>query len=101
MRVNSIQRSLTSLETLEIIIFAVCVTFILVRGSIFSWLQAQGEFFKCPLCLGFWVGLLCTAFYSVCYGYAGNHTLIVTMFRNACLTSVSSYVLYLLIENLE
>ena len=36
------------------------VTIVATRGSIFRWLHEgrAGAFFKCPLCVGFWVGAL-------------------------------------------
>ena len=49
---------------MELIYFILCsygMTFILVYGSIFDSIRPKqgkfGELFKCPLCMGFWVGV--------------------------------------------
>ena len=49
---------------MELIYFILCaygLTYILVYGSIFNSVRPKkgklGELFKCPLCLGFWVGV--------------------------------------------
>ena len=49
---------------MELIYFILCaygMTYILVYGSIFNPIRPKkgkfGELFKCPLCLGFWVGV--------------------------------------------
>ena len=50
---------------MSLIYFILCsygMTFILVYGSIFNKIRPQkgklGELFHCPLCTGFWVGVL-------------------------------------------
>jgi len=48
----------------ELVYFILCaygMTYILIYGSIFNSVRPKkgklGELFKCPLCLGFWVGV--------------------------------------------
>ena len=50
---------------MQLIYFVLCaygLTYMLVYGSIFNSIRPSkgklGELFHCPLCLGFWVGLL-------------------------------------------
>ena len=49
---------------MELIYFILCaygMTYILIYGSIFDLMRPKrgklGELFKCPLCMGFWVGV--------------------------------------------
>ena len=32
------------------------ITIILTQSKLFKWLQSLGHFFKCSMCMGFWVG---------------------------------------------
>ena len=54
------------MELLYFILAAYGLTQILVYGSIFNgWRPTEGklgELFKCPMCMGFWVGGLCSYF---------------------------------------
>ena len=49
----------------EMIYFILCsygMTHILVFGSLFDKLRPKYHFFRCPMCIGFWVGVLLWAF---------------------------------------
>lgn len=49
------------MELLYFILIAYGMTYILLYGSIFNPIRPKkgklGELFKCPLCMGFWVGV--------------------------------------------
>ena len=49
------------MELIHFILCAYGMTYILIHGSIFNPVRPKkgklGELFKCPLCLGFWVGV--------------------------------------------
>ena len=84
---------------MQLVVFIlVCygLTQILVYGSIFNKIRPQkgmlGELFKCPMCIGFWAGLLIhrLSFYTELFTFDTN---LLTSFLLGCVSSGTSYVL--------
>jgi len=84
---------------MEILFFILCaygLTQILVYGSIFNLVRPThgwfGELFKCPMCVGFWVGVFLFGInkYTELFNFEYN---LVNPFLLGCLSSGTSYVL--------
>ena len=87
------------------------MTQILVYGEIFDKIRPKHQFFHCPMCIGFWVGLLVTplvftlydalflryellsSMYSVTWYYT---VMGVVSFLGGCVSSGTSYALSML-----
>lgn len=83
---------------LEIVISSIGLTNIINSSYVFSGVRRilsfspiLARFIKCPVCVGFWVGLV---LYSV------EHGLCFKSFLYGCIGSVSSYTWYLLTKSL-
>ncbi len=77
------------LAFLEIILATAGLTFIVTQSRLFQFIQ-KWYFFQCPLCFGFWAGLICYLTHQyqldiINYGFIG---------------SFISYILYLLVKPL-
>ncbi len=92
----------TRLVSMDILIFILCaygMTQILVYGSIFNLIRPQtgrmGELFKCPMCVGFWVGVFLFGInkYTELFNFEYNFVNILLL---GCLSSGSSYILNML-----
>jgi len=72
------------------------LTQILVYGSIFNPIRPTkgklGELFKCPMCMGFWVGLLLWSINPYTQLFSFDYSPI-TAFLLGCVSSGTSYVL--------
>lgn len=69
-------------------------TVIITLSRLFRWLQDLAKFFRCPLCVGFWVGFFLEAFEQ-------NLELIFepfAAFKMGCIVSISSYSWFLLMK---
>ena len=72
------------------------LTQILVYGSIFNSIRPQkgfvGELFRCPMCLGFWVGVLVCLIspFTELFTFEPNWT---NSFLFGCMSSGTSYIL--------
>jgi len=80
------------LSLIYFILIAAGMTWILVYGSIFNRIRPNKKFFKCPACIGFWVGLflVLTNQTHTLFNYSID---LFTMFFMGCLSSFTSYVL--------
>jgi hypothetical protein len=83
----------------ELLIFILCaygLTQILVYGTIFDSLRPKngkiGELFKCPMCVGFWVGVFLWGINKYTELFTYDYT-IVNLFLLGCLSSGTSYIL--------
>lgn len=45
-------------DLIQYVIPAACATVIVNYGGLFSWLRMRSDFFRCSLCVGFWMGFL-------------------------------------------
>ena len=73
----------------EIILATIGLTFIITQSRIFKFIQ-RWYLFKCPMCFGFWAGLICYFIHQyqldvINYGFIG---------------SFISYIVYLLLRPL-
>jgi hypothetical protein len=90
------------METLHFILCAYGMTFILIYGSIFNKIRPTkgklGELFHCPLCLGFWVGIVLWALngYTELFSFDNS---IATAFLCGCLSAGTSYFLSTLLKD--
>ena len=90
------------MELLYFILAAYGLTQILVYGSIFDgWRPTEGKLgklFKCPMCMGFWVGifLFCINPLTELFRYDYNF---VNAFLLGCLSSGTSYALNMLFSD--
>ena len=84
---------------MEILVFILCaygMTQILVYGSLFNLIRPMhgklGELFKCPMCMGFWVGVFLFGInkYTELFNFEYN---LVNPFLLGCLSSGTSYIL--------
>jgi hypothetical protein len=71
------------------------LTQILVYGSIFDKIRPNQDFFKCPMCMGFWVGIFLWAINNYTELFIFDYSPI-TAFLLGCLSSGTSYVLNML-----
>ena len=87
------------MSLLYFILCAYGLTQILVYGSIFNLIRPTtgrlGELFRCPMCMGFWVGLFLWAVspHTLLFMFDNGPT---TGFLLGCLSSGTSYVLNML-----
>ena len=83
------------------ITFVLCaygLTQILVYGSIFNRLRPDHSFFHCPMCLGFWSGVL-LLFLNPFTELFTFDVSFVNAFLLGCITSGTSYALCMLISD--
>jgi len=88
-----------------LVYFILCcygLTQILVYGSILDSIRPKegklGELFRCPMCLGFWVGLILWALNSYTGLFSFDDSL-VTGVLLGCLSSGTSYILTMLFDD--
>jgi hypothetical protein len=80
------------------------MTQILVYGTIFERLRERIEdrfetqFMRCPMCVGFWVGVLVNSMLYVC-GKPFITNILIGSFLAGCLSSGTSYALCMLIND--
>lgn len=93
------------MELIYFILTAYGLTQILIYGSIFNkirpskqWLNGFGKLFHCPLCLGFWTGvfLFCINKWTELFTFEYK---LINAFILGCLTSGTSYLLSVLIND--
>lgn len=87
--------TILSLSVLEHIIIVFSISYLLTQSRVTYRLRNTGievldHFFGCVMCTSFWISMI-----------VGDMSNIIEIFQLACMTSVISYVLYLLIEVLE
>lgn len=80
------------MELIMFILISFGLTQILVSGSIFDKIRPDFKFFKCPMCIGFWVGVFLSLITNFTNLYSFELS-IANMFLLACLSSGTSYVL--------
>jgi len=90
---------------MSLIYFILCsfgLTQILVYGSILNPIRPTtgklGELFHCPLCTGFWVGIILWALngYTTLFSFDSNP---VTGFLLGCLSAGTAYVLSVMVDD--
>jgi hypothetical protein len=90
------------METLHFILCAYGMTFILIYGSIFNSIRPTngklGELFRCPLCLGFWVGVVLWALNGYTELFSFDNSLI-TALLCGCLSAGTSYFITMLLKD--
>ena len=78
------------------------MTYILVYGSIFNLIRPKkgklGELFKCPLCMGFWVGVFLSLLspYTELFSFERSF---VNAFLLGCLSAGTSYLISVLVDD--
>lgn len=80
---------------MELIYFILCsygLTLILTYGNIFNSVRPKYKFFKCPMCIGFWVGIF---LFSINY-FTELFTFDYNIINAILLGSLSSGVSYIL-----
>ena len=81
---------------------AFAITQIIVYGSIFDSIRPSqgklGELFRCPMCVGFWVGMFLWLIKDFTKLFSFDNS-IVTGFLCACVASGSSYILNVLFSD--
>jgi len=81
---------------MNLIYFILCaysLTQILVSGKIFDKIRPDKKFFKCPMCIGFWVGIFLVSINSFTELFSFNYT-IINFLLLGWLSSGTSYILY-------
>jgi len=74
------------------------MTQILVYSSLFSTVRPDWEFFHCPMCIGFWVGVLVVLLNAFTELFTFEVSLINALLLG-CLSSGTSYALCMLISD--
>ncbi len=79
---------------MDLVYFILCaygLTQILVYGTIFNKIRPEHHFFKCCMCMGFWVGvfLLCINGLTELFTFECNF---INAFLLGCLSSGTSYI---------
>jgi hypothetical protein len=86
------------MELLTFVLVAYGMTLILAYGKVLDKIRPDYYFFRCPMCLGFWVGVFLCAINS----WTGLFTFdcsFVTAFLLGCLSSGTSYALTMLFDD--
>ena len=78
------------MELLTFILACYGMTMIAVYGKIFDAIRPSYHFFKCPMCMGFWVG----AINAICF-----FDLQINWFMAACISSGTSYFISRLVDD--
>jgi hypothetical protein len=78
------------MELVSFILACYGCTMIAVYGKIFDAIRPQHHFFKCPMCMGWWVG----AAMSLCF-----FSLPFNWFVSACISSGMSYFISRLVDD--
>ena len=93
------------MELIYFVLTAYGLTQILIYGSIFNkirpsknWLHGFGVLFHCPMCMGFWVGVLLFSINNQTELFTFKYNLI-NAFILGCLSSGTSYLLSVLIND--
>tara|TARA_B100001123_G_C14592415_1_gene742512 strand:- start:121 stop:435 length:315 start_codon:yes stop_codon:yes gene_type:complete len=90
------------MDTLHFILCSYGMTFILIYGSIFNKIRPTkgklGELFHCPLCLGFWVGIILWAMNGRTELFSFDNSLY-TAFLCGCLSAGTSYFFSMLLKD--
>ena len=90
-------------DMLYFILCASGLTQILIHGSIFNIIRPKegflGELFSCSMCIGFHVGWILTIISPYTTLFSFNELNIVTASLLACLSSFTSYVLDVVIDD--
>ena len=90
------------MDTLHFILFSYGMTFILIYGSIFNKIRPTkgklGELFHCPLCLGFWVGIILWAMNERTELFSFDNSLY-PAFLCGCLSAGTSYFFSMLLKD--
>ena len=84
---------------MDLIYFILCsygLTLILVYGSIFNKIRPKHNFFHCPMCMGFWVGVFLFGINGFTELFSFNYNLINILLLGS-LSSGTSYILNMLI----
>ena len=99
------------MELLIILLIAYGIANIMVFSSIFEkwrnfWVRISpnffGELFTCMICLPFWIGLFISFFiFSISTNYLEIHSILISTFIDACLTSGGVWLIHTLQERLE
>ena len=79
----------------DLIYFILCsfgITQIITKGNIFNKLRQYGKFWGCPMCIGFWVGLLV----YLLNGYTSLFSYEYSLFNAILLSFLSSGTSYIL-----
>ena len=83
------------MDLIYFILVSYGMTQILVYGSIFNKIRPDSDFFKCSMCMGFWVGIFLWAINNYTELFIFDYSP-VTAFLLGCLSSGTSYVLNML-----
>ena len=90
---------------MELIYFILCaygMTYILIYGSIFNSIRPtqgkMGELFRCPLCLGFWVGVFLWSINHFTELFTYDYSLINALLLGS-LSAGSSYFLSMILND--
>ena len=93
------------MELIYLILSAYGLTQILIYGSIFDkirpnrcWLRGFGKLFHCPMCMGFWTGVLLFSINDQTELFTFDYN-IFNAFILGCLSSGTSYLLSVLIND--
>ena len=90
------------MELLHFILCSYGMTYILIYGSIFNPVRPTkgklGELFKCPLCMGFWVGVFLWSinFFTELFTYEYNF---INALLLGCLSAGTSYFLSVILDD--
>jgi len=80
------------MDLIYFVLIAYGLTQILCYGKIFDKIRPSHYFFKCPMCIGFWVGIILWSIspFTELFTYVMSPT---TGFLLGCLSSGTSYML--------
>ena len=84
---------------MDLIYFILCsygLTYILTYGHIFNKIRPKHKFFHCPLCIGFWVGILLFGINGFTELFSFEYNFINALLLGG-LSSGTSYILSMLI----
>ena len=90
------------MELIYFILIAYGMTYILIYGSVFSSVRPSsgkiGELFRCPLCLGFWVGVFLWSINYFTELFTFEYNLINALLLG-CLSAGTSYFLSMILDD--
>ena len=85
----------------NVILPAACMTVIEVYSPLFDRLRRSGSLFRCPMCLGFWVGVIVGLLRQPIYAPDMLFPYLWAVFKAGVTTSILAYVLYQVVVWLE
>ena len=95
---NNLKVNFYFMDLIYFLLASYGLTLILVYGKVFEKVRPKHYFFHCPMCMGFWAGVLLCGINSYTELFTFEHTLVNYLLLGS-LSSGTSYILCSLIDD--